>query len=187
MPMRRIPHQLRRKPVRGALQHPKRLAKHQITHDVEDQPLTPMRRIPRAIPTISLLPHTTSIRIPTRPTAQQLAPHPHIRNDILLQRPDRGIAERAAHHPPLARVLHLVDGRVHAHRRRRRRKRLVEIGLLDVRPEPVDALQPRGRVDAEQVGPQPYVRTILGVRVVKGKVARAFVGVPGEVDVCDFG
>lgn len=187
MPMSRIADQLRGKAVCGAFQHPKSLAKYQITHDIEHQPLTPVRRIPRAIPPFGLLPHTTSIGIPTRPTAQQLTPHPHIRNDIFLQRADGGIAEGAAHHPPLARVLHLIDGGVHAHRRGGRRKRFVEIGLLDVRPKPVDALQPRRRVDAEQVGPQPHVGAILGVRIVKGEVARAFVGVPGEVYVCDFG
>jgi hypothetical protein len=153
MSMRRIPHQLGRKPIPWALQHAERLPKHQITHDIKDQPLTPMRRVPALIPPLSsaLLVAKSCIFISAAPPPKQFTPHPHIRQNILLQIPNRTVRESRAHHPPLTRMLHLIDRTVHAHRRRGRRKRLVEIRFLDITPKPVDGLESRGRVDGKQI------------------------------------
>lgn len=110
MPMRRIPHQIRRKPIHRTLQHTKRLPKHQIPHDIKHQPLTPMRRIPVPIPPLPITKLLiASTFVPAAPSTEQLTPNPNIREDILLQIQNRTVTERGAHHPPLARMLHLVN------------------------------------------------------------------------------
>lgn len=84
-------------------------------------------------------------------------------------------------------MLHLIDGRVHTDSFRCAGKRLVEVSLLHVGAESVDGLETGRGVDAEQIGTQTHVRAILLMCAVKREMAGSFVGVVGEVDVCDFG
>jgi hypothetical protein len=83
-------------------------------------------------------------------------------------------------------MLHLVDGGVYANCGRCAGKRLIEACLAHIGSETVDALEPRGRVHREKVGPETHVWTVLEVRILEGEVTGALVGVVGEVDVGDF-
>ena len=185
--MRRIPHQLRRKPIPRTVQHAKRLPKHQITHDIKHQPFTPMRRIPVAIPRLSPVLLINCILISAAAAPKQLTPHTHVRQNILLQIANRIIRESRAHHPPLARMLHLINRTVHTDCRRGRRKRLVKVRFLDIAPEAVYRLEPGRRVDGQQIRTQPDIWAVLLVSVVECEMSRSAVGVVCEPDIRDFG
>jgi len=58
-----IAHKLNGKPIPLTLHHSKRLAKHQIPHDIEDHPVTPIRHIPFSTPAITLFQHPPAIHI----------------------------------------------------------------------------------------------------------------------------
>lgn len=88
-----------------------------------------------------------------------------------------------AQHPPLARMLQLVDAAVHVHGFLIGGEGSVEIGFAHIGAEPIDGFEGGGCVDRERVGTDAHVGAVLLVGAVEGEVARATVCVVGQVDV----
>ena len=173
--MRRISHQIDRKAIRRAFEHAKGFTKHKITHDIENQPVTPICYIPWLPPPLLVsLDSAAPDFLLKNPTCRS-----HIRQNVPLQALDRSIAERVAHDPALPRVLHLVNAAVYIVRVLVCRERRVEIGFADVGSEAIDGLQGRRRVDGERVGPNAHIRSVLLVSAVEGEMSAAAVGVVG--------
>jgi hypothetical protein len=179
----RITHQFCRKSVPWALQHAKGLAEDQIAHDIKYEPLTPMCRIPLSVPALVI---SQLLRMAVCSLAKHLAPNPHIREDVLLQGFDCGIAKSVAHDSSLARMLRLVNGRVYADCFGRAWECFVEAPLSYVGTETVNCLQTSRCVDGKQVGAKAYIWPILDMCAVQRKMAATFVRIVGEIDVCDL-
>lgn len=137
MPVCRIAHQVHRKPIRRALQHAKSLPKHQVTHDVKHQPITPIRHIPRRAPPFRVL-----LFLPTAALlANHLARGPDICEDVLLERLDGSVRESVGKHATFPRMAELVDGAVDIICILVCREGRIEVCLLDVRLVPIDGFQ----------------------------------------------
>jgi hypothetical protein len=67
------------------------------------------------------------------------------------------------------------------------RECLVEASLSYIGTETVNRLQTSRSVDGKQVGSKAYIWSILDMCAVKCKMTATFVGIVGEVDVCDLG
>jgi hypothetical protein len=163
--MRRVPHQVDRKPIRRTFQHTKSFSKHQIAHDVEDHPITPIRHVPLIVPsTVFLLTTISTIfLLPQQPTSR-----PNIRQDISLQSLDRTITKRMTQHPPLPGMHPLINTTMHIDRRFTRRKSGVEIRLSDIGAKPIDCFQGGGGVEGECVGPNAHDGAIAVVCAREG-------------------
>jgi hypothetical protein len=160
--------QVHSKSVRRTLQHTKRLAEHQIAHDVEDHPVAPVGHIPRILPSIFLLTQSrrTILLLPQQPTSC-----PYVRQDVSFKALDRTIAKCMAHHTSFSRMLQFVNATMHVDGSLARRKRRIEVGLSDIGAESVDGFESRGRVDAERVRPNADDRAVLLMGAVVGEMA----------------
>jgi hypothetical protein len=129
-----IAHQLRREAISWALEHTERFAEDEVTHDVEDQPFTPMCCVPLGIPAFF---RDTAVCL----SSQHLTSYPHVCKNVLFQALDCVITKGMTHDSPLTCMLHLVDSRVHANGLWRARECFIEACFSDIATETVDGFQ----------------------------------------------
>jgi hypothetical protein len=92
-----------------------------------------------------------------------------------------------AHNSSLARMLHLVNRRVHADCFGSAWECLIEASLSNIRAKTVDSFEACGSVDGKRVRSDADICSVLDMCTMKRKMAATLVGVVGEVEVGEFG